>query len=891
MKRNKKTHFQYYVNTLENFIIYTLLILFLLGIALIIFAIFHIILIRVFQVEEAVGDLVSLSVSILLFIVPLFPQIKSFYTRLINIFRQKIYRITRRRTLPQDMITTSEQATVINKALGLLQDRSSHLIAIESDSGRGKTMTAVLLIDNIGNDDNLLQLFIQLQKHICYFDAGSEKNFLIEFLNDKNIAARSLIIIDNMHKLSSEALHAVFDKITAVSEYANNINSKNFIMLLYQSIQDNDATGALLREYLSEHSFSLEAPFYDLKNNLNHYSTETNINHQIDSDGIILYRIRTECCDLLRIQLLNIYTYAHRKSLLKFLMRMFEDDFQINSQEEAEQLKFIAIITLACMYLGFVTKSSIIKIWNNIYPKSRNTSCYQLIRYFSENKFMLPFPLIQNAFLFNENLALEYKSRLFHISSFRDYYYQSAYYVYKNNLFHSAELNWLFLITCQTTDYKSVPLKIREQCYDTCIGGMNKNYILKILEEELRLDPNKQPLLQKELGILYIKTGRWFEARNIFKTFISTSENTVQIWKLQLQIIEANHGVDDAENLAMLNNIISKSDDSYIIFQAKYWTAHIDMELGNFSLVPWINLQVELQENLYWNSHSTYAHIVHRITADTCRTFFLKGENVPDIFNSTMAFFKKFRKVPILQEDLALEELEQAHYIHYELVYQLGIWQMYRFKHDTNVSHGDAMSLTGLVEKALVLYDGSINKFLKAGIKTWRTAQIRRDELALSVAAPNFVEILSHLDDFVQYSLTNHVDVFVGYVECLKGKALASYALNESIGINNNQYERHLEGALLALQKSIDIYTNYGNKFGVLRSKLLYTLVDTVYQSGTVQNSVQILERFAEQIKKFQQDFEKENSREQQVLTYLASKETRIGDLANVIKYYPIVLQ
>lgn len=135
-------------------------------------------MVNIFQVEQSMSELVSLGVSILCFVLPLLPQMKKIYSRFINLARQKIYKITRRRVLPHDMKTTADQATAINKALNLLQNRSSHLIAIESTPGKGKTMTAILLIDNIGNDEKLIDLFIQLQKHICYIDAGYEKKNL-----------------------------------------------------------------------------------------------------------------------------------------------------------------------------------------------------------------------------------------------------------------------------------------------------------------------------------------------------------------------------------------------------------------------------------------------------------------------------------------------------------------------------------------------------------------------------------------------------------------------------------------------------------------------------------------------------------------------------------------
>lgn len=891
MKQKKKTGFSYYVNTFWNFLLYLLLLILLFSFAYVIYNIFHVIMVNIFQVEQSMSELVSLGVSILCFVLPLLPQMKKIYSRFINLARQKIYKITRRRVLPHDMKTTADQATAINKALNLLQNRSSHLIAIESTPGKGKTMTAILLIDNIGNDEKLIDLFIQLQKHICYIDAGYEKKILIDFLDDINTAAKSLIIIDNVHKLSAELFHTVLQKIKAISEYSDNIKSPNLIILLYKNLPENDTLERILHEYLLKKNTDKHTPIYDLSNNLKTYVSDININTLIDSNGDILDTIRTQTSGLLRNQLLSIYAVSKDGDFLKILMQLLGDEYRIDLRTEPI-IKFIAIVCILSIYLGFFKQEVMIKVWHNVIPKSNKISIKKWTKYFATNRFMLPFPLISHAYLFNEDLAREYKRRLFRIGSFENCYSKCATYIYTNELCYTNELKWLFLIACHEKDYNSIPSSKREKEFYECINGLNKNYVLTILEDEIELNPSKRELLQKELGILYIKTGKWSEARKIFKSYISHKEDEIEVWQLQLQIIEANHGVNDTDNLEMLNNIIINSEDEFITFQAKYWLAHIKMELGDFSLKPWEELQTIVRTSNWGLNNNTYAHIIHRITADTCRTFFLKGENIPNIFNSTLDFFIMYRKIPTLQEDLALEELERAHYIHYELIYQLGIWKMYKFPHDYTVSGNDSFSFNDLIKKGLELYNNSINNFLKAGIKTWRTAQIRRDELALCSSTPNFIEILSHFDEFETYAIDNHIDVFTGYIECLKGKALAIYALVEDIGINDTQYERRLAEATTALQKSEKIYINYGNIYGAIRAKFLCVLVDTLIKINGSNTPQFIIESFMQKMKRLKDEFETDNLREQQILTYLTSVDNlKIRDLQDVIIYYPIILQ
>mgnify|MGYP001851502778 CR=1 FL=1 len=893
MKEKIKHGKSYYTSTLWILIIRSVLGLVLFGASFVIYIIFKCLLTYVFKVEQAIGDMVSLIVSMFFFAVPFIPQIKYFYVKSFNIIQQKIYRKIRKRAMPCDLKTTAEQASIINKTLGLLKGEGSHLIALEGAPNKGKTMTAVFLIDNIGRDGNLLELFMQLQQHICYIDAGYEKAFLMNFLDDNAKASKSLAIIDNVHKLSSETLIAVLDKIAAISEYADSVGNKHLVILLYQSIENNDSTNRLLREYLIGKLPESKERFLKLDRNSYCYDGNLRKNPSFDQEGVILSKITRESCEALYSHLLSIYISSNKGTLINFLLNVLNRDADDDCLMRSEELQFITIIVVLSMYLGFVSKSSILHLWQKLTPEYRKMRCLRLIKWFSENRFILPFPLMENAFLFNEMLAYEYKKRLFFSEAFQECYYKCTHYLYQTNFFNASELEWLYLIACKPTEIQAVPHSTREKLFDSCIEVMSKSYVLAELEKEISLVPQKKSLFHMELGELYIKTGQWTDARQLLKPYIHQKDVPSNVYELQLQLIEADHGVDDSENLTMLNAICDMSDKPYIKFQAQYWTAHIKMEQGDFSLATWENLQLKVKLNPEWNKEHTYSHMVHRITADTCRTFFLKGGGNPCFFNQTLSFFKIFASKPPLQEDLALEELENAHYIHYELVYQLGIWQMYQFKHDKGRSCNDSASLEELVDTALTQYSQSISKFLKAGVKTWRTALIRREELSLCCASPNFIKILSQLDDFDDYARENHVDVFSGYVSCLRGKALAIYALCEALGNEDTSYERRLKDSLAAFQRSIRVYEQYGNTFGVLRSKMLFTLVSAIKRIGISSNDpAEVLNELIAQLEGMKEDFGREHIREQQVLKYLTTmRSPKIADIGNVIRYYPIVLQ
>lgn len=888
-KIKKKT--SYYVNGFWNFFLYSLFFLIFSCVTFVGFIILRILLVHIFRVEKAVGNLVSIIVSIVIFLIPFIPKMKYGYIKIINIIRQKIYLLQRKKNLIYDINITTEQANIINKALAVLQGENVNLLAVESEAGKGKTMTTVFLLDNIGTDSNLIELFIQFQKHIFYIDAGYEQHFLMEFLSNQTVATSSLIIIDNLHKLTAEVLDKIFKEIKNISEYSRATKRKTLFILLYQTAHKDESTGNLLKKYMNQNFANSYESFYNLNNaRINLGNIHPTL--KIDPDGTILRKIKLEQCDLLRTQLLNIYTSSSDIEFLFLLLNSLDKQNDNNKKLSSEFLQMIAIITLLSKYLGFVSEKHIINLWINCLCKKRKTHCKYLINYLSNHCFMTPFPLISKAFLFNEQLACEYRKKLFIFNEFKNCYYDCAEYLYNNKVIDNPALKWLFLISCRTEYCKAIPSDVKEKHFYLCTDKLNRDYVLGAMKEEIEIDSSKKELLKKELGTIYIITGRWTQARNLIKPYIVAATQSSEILQLQLKIIEADHGVNESENLSILNSIKNLNCDTYIRFQARYWYAHISMELGDFSLSPWEDLMSDIKENLIWQDNSEYPHLIHRITADTCRTLFLRGGVEPVLFNKTIKFFLKFRQAPLLQDDLALEKLEHAHYIHYELVYQLGIWQMYCFKHDKKMSYNDSFEKQELVEEALHLYDESINIFKKAGNKTYRTAQIRRDELSICSISPNFVEILSHLDEFDEFAHENRVDAFVGYVECLRGKEFAAYALSQNIGQNDASYERYIDLAIEALQKSIEIYNHYGNEFGSLRSQLLKILIKTLKELAIGEEPLQVIQTLKEKLLIIKTQFLPTNIREEQIIQFLSnSSELCISDIISVVKHYPIVLQ
>lgn len=882
--KNKKS---YYTDSLTNILIYLVAALVIIVITLSFFLVFRYLFVNVFDIEKNISEFISIIISIAIVVIPSLHKIKSILCKTTAILQQLHYKLLRKNYIPNQYTKSNSQNAVISKAIGMLQSTGGKIFSVEGGAGNGKTMTSVFLLDDIGKNRSLLNLFIELQKHIVYLDAGQEFYMITKLLSKIEMEPYSLVFIDNLQKLSLDKITTILGKVKANSEYANEFGKTSLIVLMYQSNFANEQIKTSLNT-MFDNQFQNDNNYLFL---LNEFQDVDGLNHQNDKNK---YEKLFAFNGNLKTHLIGMYDNKGNSELLQWILDLLADNAFIKKNKDKRKLYFTAAIIMLSKYTGFVDKKHLTKILSSGSIKFNKLQIYYYTKMFSKSRFIQPFPLKKGSFIFNEILSNEYRSILAINKLFCEYCNECSFSIFLNKTIYNNELKWLYLISCSVNDFKSIPIKNSEKLFYNCLESLNINYILSSLETELKIDPEKNSFFQIELGILYIRTGKWKQARDILKPYIYKNKVSKNIWELQLQIIEADHGVNDEENYNVINRIINTSNDSYIIFQAKYWLAHIKMEQGDFSLNVWEELQTLIRENLIWKEKNTYSHFIHRITADTCRTYFLRGENKPSFFDCVLNFFNLYKKHPDTQEDLALLDLEEAHYIHYDLIYQLGIWNRYILEHNKLLSKNDQLSFNELMDNAIQKYNLSISRFQQSGVKTWRTAQIRKDELSLALDNPNFVEIFSHLDDFEQYAIENHVDVFIGYIKCLQGKALSLCAYKKYICIDDSSYDTYLENALIKLTESSETYEKYGNSYGKLRSELLYALVDitTKFNSNERKDFSKILDDFIVRIKEIKDKLNNDNLREKQIINYILSlKSLKLQDIIKIITYYPIVLQ
>ena len=315
------------------------------------------------------------------------------------------------------------------------------------------------------------------------------------------------------------------------------------------------------------------------------------------------------------------------------------------------------------------------------------------------------------------------------------------------------------------------------------------------------------------------------------------------------------------------------------------------MEHGSFSLAQIEELVRIIKLHPVCKSLDYYENTLRMLSSDRARKFFLQG-----IFD-----YNDFRELldlcapPFIRQLTSgiatqIKLLTQAHYVHYDVVFQLGIWGNYEYGKVDPSFRGS--NLQSVVICALQSYDECIEAYQHGGDKKWRTVQIRRDELSLCSDSHNFVEILGRLDDFWDYSDINNISVFKGYGDTLRGKTYALYAITFLSQLDNYNY--YISRSLDSLKNARKYYMEYKNLYGIMRTDLLSVLVEMLKKRSdtNLQEGNNFEKLFCPKIHNIMELCEEKDWRRGiHVCEYLLQNIRQYNTIVRLLKFYPIVLQ
>lgn len=884
----------YFIRRSLNLLINIGFVAILLLVALCIFFGIRLTLDYVLSFEGYLGDIISAAVSILIFVLPLTGSIRISLVNRLNRFKQRtyIYLCTRKFVILSNGIQNynqnhwrckPNQSKVITNAVKILKSKRQGIFAVESFAYGGKTATAMLLLDFIGKNIELLDLFVALKNRILYFDGATEAMEILGFLNSPELLTDAVVIVDNIHKLNPAKLNELIKRSISDAEFLCEINKGCLILLLYQTSSTNNALIHELNEVQSAHLNTIFLSDDD--------STMSGIDvlTRSDSNNIeLLCRTISNDRQIFRQHLTYLANSDTINPIIKFLHSL------INNQKISKKERPFAIVTIAALLIasfqGYINNSDLRLAFSEFHCSW--LKYYKNICILKSERFLVDFPLLQSTFLFNEKLANCYKQILFKNSDAEKIYCAIAKKLFVSESIESPK-KWLYLVASEASFIEKVDSVSRKQYFTCSIEKYSTAYLLNAIEAELTVAPGKANIFFAEIGTLYIHNGQWKKAREILKPSAKRQSDLEKTWLLQLKIIEADHGTDDRENLIMLEMIIEKSTDSFTRFLACFWKHHINMEQGHFSLKELFSLRGLIDDHPEWNVHEYYNNILRKLNSDSARTYFLTGVIDYQTFQNIMELVD-FPYIRHVNSELATQKLllTQAHYVHYDIIYQLGIWGYYK---QSNINpQFQKLDLEQLLDNALKAYDDSIQIYQTGGDKKWRTVQVRRDELSLCRSNCNFIEILSRLDSFYSYSISNDIGVFKGFCDTVRGKAFALYAVSAMGQGDLVRYNDYIDKAKTHLSSAMSIYTQYGNIYGAARAEFLHTLVSMLdgRSNSPVKKKRTFEQHFSQKIHGLLKTYKEEGwQREQDVCGFLLANIKQYNAVVLILKYYPIILQ
>ena len=236
--------------------------------------------------------------------------------------------------------------------------------------------------------------------------------------------------------------------------------------------------------------------------------------------------------------------------------------------------------------------------------------------------------------------------------------------------------------------------------------------------------------------------------------------------------------------------------------------------------------------------------------------------------------------------------MTQAHYVHYDIIYQLGIWGYY--KHSKVDPKFIGLSLNQIIALALNAYDDCLRTYKATGDKKWRTVQVRRDELSLCASHCNYADVINRLDIFFEYAERNDIGVFKGFCDTLRGKTFAIYAISVLAQADYVRYDQFITSSIEYLNSAKSVYNQYGNVYGAIRAEFLQVVVSMLEKrrDPLMKKKKEFEKHFSKELQRLLEVFKNNGwRREQDVCEYLLSNLTKYNTLSLLLKYYPIILQ
>lgn len=442
-----------------------------------------------------------------------------------------------------------------------------------------------------------------------------------------------------------------------------------------------------------------------------------------------------------------------------------------------------------------------------------------------------------------------------------------------NNFPESA---WLCFIHLPYEKLVQTSQTKRSELFSNALKCSNYLTLIKALQDELVYSPYKESFFYYEMGTLLFFNSQQENAFVKYNALIGTISDDNYKMNVMLKIIETTHG--DTNDLTRKNIIdyleqLQSKEVPYSLF-SQYWKLHIESERGKFDLISYEKLLYNLVNLQIADAQDIHLEIIKRCYTDIIRScHILYQQPKKTIEKDFLDFLKKHFG------DTARKYYESL-YINANYDHYICLINKILINENCESTYYQAVSNYELAIKI-----GYQN------VKSVSACELKQIDLKLYVPEnlQNIDLFKNKINKFLYNAEINNVSVHVAYCKTLLAKLymIKNLADEEYYIINEKEKAEKNIHIKKNLKEAKDIYCNFKNNYGVVRTEFLEFLyyIATCNKDIDKENAIKKMVGILNHYPEYRREAEIINS-----ITETFDMRNRMF-IISLIKAYPIIMQ
>ncbi len=691
---------------------------------------------------------------------------------------------------------------------------------LEGDSGRGKTRTALRFVQHLARDRELFQLGSR-----CFlFDFGDAKIAQEQLLKclSRTRNDNSVVLVDNFQLVKDDVLRALTRRLI---ERSDPIPPQLLVFLTRPGEAWNVSLGADVQ------LLSL-AKAHDRHLTLAGPSSETVARavHEVDPDAARLIReLRVDGAasatqlHLAQVIVRNGHTPPEALAILRLLARDPE-----GPPPPDELVHVLAIVSGLSMHRGTFSRRDVRRavraVGRALGPRHGARWTARTWRTFRRFHAVGLVPKLQfrgTRFVFHEAIAELCVDRLSTLPGFRVPLNAVGYWRMEGGA--DALDRWLVAVEIGAQETLSAVV------FDGAMSHGAYNRMTRCLSRARdRYDLDQLTRLQ--LAILLNRTGNFEDSRSeltdeLLDGLSSADDLTAMLATSRLEVT---HEVAAEAGL----EVLCRHSDPFVTLVGEYWRLHMDAHRGRFDSSRLFELSVEAfsliagREQSYWRTYS-----LARMHFDSLRHLYLEGAATDALDCTERGVIGDYLKDRFVTFEALNILYTRAHVVGHTVLPNLAIYHLKATTGEQragNVSADRADSMEELVRAAQTLYRRASDEFWQYGDR--ETVYLKADlaNAAMMQTDAPLDQIAADLSDYKQRLDTTRFPAVASFPHfyLLRWNMLSYYrAMPSAEPALSTGARHHLDKAEQHLGRMVELDTVAENAYGLLRSRLLASLL------------------------------------------------------------------